>query len=502
MTINLYEDQQRFVDQLREALASGSRSILGVASPAFGKTVVAGYLTSQARAKSPTATCWFLVHRKNLLRQTSKSFWGAKIEHGLLTSGKRHSKLPVQVGTIGTVNSRLDVLTPPKLLFVDEAHLAKGSMFERVITWAREAGTVVIGLTGTPERLDGKPLGDLFDCMVEAMPTSWLIEQGRLSEYKIYSTNIQPDMTGVRKSGNDYNREQLADVMNTRVIVGDVIAHWKKYAPGMLTVCYCANVKHSKDTAQAFNDAGIPAAHVDANTTEAELRKVCEGLADGSIKVMCNCELVIEGFDLSAQLDGADITLECCILLRPTQSLARYLQMVFRALRRKPHPAVILDHAGCVMQHGLPDDEREWSLEGRKKGKRGAVADLAIQQCPECFFVFQKGPDSCPGCGHVLPIKGRAELQQVEGELQEIDLVQARKDRKKEQGSARTIRELVALGIRRGMKKPAEWAAITAAARKGKKPSPEDFNTARKALREIQNEQRNADTTQDSNSPF
>lgn len=500
--INLYEDQEEFVEKVIEQLREGRKSILGVASPAFGKTVVAGFLISQARAKNHSASCWFLVHRKNLLRQTSKSFWAAHIEHGLLTSGRRKSNLAVQVGTIRTVHSRLSGLTPPRVMFIDEAHLARGTMFEKVIQWARNHGTVIIGLTGTPERLDGMPLGDVFDVMVEAKPTSWLIQQGRLSDYKLYTTNVHPDLSGVRKSGNDYNREQLADAMNTRVIVGDVIAHWRRYANNMLTVCYCANVAHSKATADAFNAAGIPAAHVDADTTEAELRTVCEGLASGTIKVMCNCELVIEGFDLSAQLDGADITLECCILLRPTQSLARYLQMVFRALRRKPYPAVILDHAGCAMQHGLPDDEREWSLDGRKRGKRSGVAELAIQQCPSCFCVFQKGPDCCPGCGVELPKKPRAELKEVEGELQEIDVTAARKERKKEQGAARTIKQLVDLGIRRGMKKPAEWAAITDAARRGKKPTQNDFHQARIALQEVLNEQRNADSASDTDSPF
>ncbi|MFW0776250.1 MAG: DEAD/DEAH box helicase, partial [Rickettsiales bacterium] len=340
--INLYEDQEEFVHKLRVAIADGHKSILGVASPSFGKTVFAGYITEAASGRRRSV--WFLVHRKNLLRQTSKSFWRSKIEHGLITSGKRQSKLPVQVGTIGSVYSRLDGLKPPDILFVDEAHLAKGNMFETVITWARDAGSIVIGLTGTPERLDGKALGDVFSVMVEARPTQWLIEQGRLSTYDMYSTTVTPDLSGVKKSGNDYNREQLADVMQDRVIVGDAVDHWRKYANGMITVCYCVNVKHSKATAEYFNASGIPAVHVDADTTEAELKEACEGLASGKYLVLCNCELVIEGFDLSAQV-GKDITIECCILLRPTQSLARYLQMVFRALRKKPMPAIILDHA-------------------------------------------------------------------------------------------------------------------------------------------------------------
>jgi superfamily II DNA or RNA helicase len=457
-----------------------------VASPAFGKTVVAGHIIATAREKSD-ATAWFLVHRKNLLRQTSKSFWSAHIEHGLITSGKSRSKLPVQVGTIGTVYSRRDTLAPPNILFVDEAHLAKGNMFETVIRWCLNHGCIVIGLTGTPERLDGKALGDIFEVMVEARSTHWLIGQGRLSSYEMYSTSMQPDLSGVKKSGGDYNREQLAEVMDNRVLVGDAIAHWRKYANNKRTVVYCVNVKHSKHTAETFNAAGIPAVHVDADTTETELKEACEGLASGRYLVLCNCELVIEGFDLGSQI-GRDITLECCILLRPTQSLARYLQMVFRALRRKDYPAVILDHAGCAMRHGLPDDDREWSLEGRKKKKRKAgndEPDVNVQQCKHCFFIFRPGPDKCPSCGKPVEKKTPAELRQIDGELVKIDAEAIRRERKRDQGKARGLRELIELGVRRGMKNPSGWAVNVHAARQGRKPSRVDYQQAKQMLAEV-----------------
>lgn len=486
MKTNLYDDQAEFVHKLRAAASAGAKSILGVASPAFGKTVVAGYITESAVAREPSTQVWFLVHRKNLLRQTSKSFWKTHIQHGLITSGKRPSKLPVQVGTIGTVYSRLDNLQPPRILFVDEAHLAKGNMFETVINWAKEAGALVIGLTGTPERLDGKRLGDVFDVMIEARSTQWLIEQGRLSTYEIYTTPVKADLSHVTKSGNDYNRTELAGAMDKPHLLGDAIGHWRKYANGMITVCYCVNVEHSKHTAEAFNQAGIPAVHVDAHTTEAELKEACEGLADGRYKVLCNCELVIEGFDLASQI-GRDITIECCILLRPTQSLARYLQMVFRALRKKPHAAVILDHAGCVMKHGLPDDKRDWSLKGKKKTKRAPSEepDLYIQQCKKCYHVFKAGPDSCPKCGEPCTRKTPAMIEVIEGELERVNIEAERKRARQAQGQARGLEDLVAVGVQRGLNRPAQWAAITYRARQKKKPTPEDFKRAREALAAI-----------------
>lgn len=486
MSFTLHDDQAEFVSLVRDQLRTGSRSVLGVASPAFGKTVVAGHIIATAREKS-NATAWFLVHRKNLLRQTSKSFWSAHIEHGLLTSGRARSRLAVQVGTIGTVYSRLDKLEAPTILFIDEAHLAKGNMFETVIRWALERGAIVIGLTGTPERLDGQALGDLFQVMVEARSTHWLIQQGRLSNYVMYSTGITPDLSGVKKSGGDYNRDQLAEAMDKPMLVGDAISHWRKHANGMRTVAYCVNVKHSKHTAEAFNAAGIPAVHVDACTTEAELKDACEGLAKGRYMVLCNCELVIEGFDLSAQV-GMDVTLECCILLRPTQSVARYLQMVFRALRRKPAPAVILDHAGCAMRHGLPDDDRQWSLEGRKKGRRRASdeePDVRVQQCGQCYHVFRPGVSECPSCGAPVERKDPRKLEVVDGELQRIDAEAMRKAGRREQGQSRGLADLITLGMNRGMKNPTAWAVNVFCARAGRKPTGEDYGEAKRLAAEL-----------------
>lgn len=482
MAFTLFEDQAEFVIKLRESLRKGHKAILGVASPAFGKTVVASHITETARNRDPSATVWFLVHRKNLLRQTSKSFWQAKIEHGLITSGKSRSKLPIQVGTIGTVYSRLTSLKAPKIIFIDEAHLSRGKMFSTVIQWAIDSGSIVIGLTGTPIRLDGKALGDLYQDLIEAKSTSWLIEQGRLSGYRAYTTPSVPDISSVKTTAGDFNIKDLASAMDKPTIVGDAVTHWKKHALGMRTVCYCVNVEHSKHTCQAFNDAGVPAVHVDASTTEKELKEACEGLASGRYKILCNCELVIEGFDLSAQLDGADVTLECCILLRPTQSLARYLQMVFRALRRKAKPAVILDHAGCIIRHGLPDEDREWTLDGataaERKKKDDEGADVNVSTCKTCYAIFMSGVDACPMCGAPVEKKAR-EIEQTDGQLEEVDIEAIRREQKKEQGSARSMRDLVMLGVRKGMRNPTGWAANVYAARQKRRPTAEDYQAAK-----------------------
>lgn len=485
--IQLYEDQQEFIDKLRGSLRLGHKSILGVAAPAFGKTVVAGHIISTIAGRG--GSVWFVVHRKNLLRQTSHSFWRAKIEHGLMTSGKSRSRMPVQVGTIGTVFSRMEHLDPPAVLFVDEAHLSRGNMFETVIKWVKDAGGIVIGLTGTPERLDQKPLGYLFTDMVEARDVQWLIQQGRLSDYEMYTTPVMPDLSGIKNSSGDYNQKDLSVAMDKSVITGDAVSHYRALADGLIAVAYCVSVAHSKSVTAQFNAAGVPAVHVDADTTEAELKEACEGLASGRYKVLVNCELVIEGFDLSSQV-GADITIECCILLRPTKSKARYLQMVYRAMRKKPNPAIILDHAGCYQLHGLPDDIHEWSLEGKKKGARKSDQDeTKITQCKKCYFVFRPGVNECPKCGEKIPVSNR-ELEIVEGTLEKVEEAAQRKEQRLEQGRAKSLDELIMLGMRKGLKNPHGWAANVAAGREGRKAGGKDYAEAKRAYIALQQPER------------
>jgi superfamily II DNA or RNA helicase len=172
-------------------------------------------------------------------------------------------------------------------------------------------------------------------------------------------------------------------------------------------------------------------------------------------------ELITTGFDLSSQV-GRNVPVETVILLRPTMSLALYIQMVGRALRRKPYPAIILDHAGNVQRHGLPDDEREWSLEGRTKATvKKAVEVRPPLTCEGCFNQIRRpAPQTCPHCGAELGMKAR-KIEETEGNLVEIDdsaREALRLARKKEQANAQTLEELIALGTARGYKNPTGWA--------------------------------------------
>jgi superfamily II DNA or RNA helicase len=166
---------------------------------------------------------------------------------------------------------------------------------------------------------------------------------------------------------------------------------------------------------------------------------------------LCNVDLFGEGFDLPS--------LEVCIMLRPTQSLALFLQQIGRALRTNEGKeyAIIIDCAGNISRHGLPCDDREWTLLGRPKGKKkDEELQEKLRQCPECYHTHTPAP-SCPECGFVYEIQGR-KVEEVEGELLEIDLNAMRKQKNMEQSQARDTQSLIALGKKRNMKNPIGWA--------------------------------------------
>jgi superfamily II DNA or RNA helicase len=151
-------------------------------------------------------------------------------------------------------------------------------------------------------------------------------------------------------------------------------------------------------------------------------------------------------------------------LFRPTDSLSLYLQQVGRGLRKcdgKPY-AVVLDHVGNSHRHGLPTDDREWTLEG-KVGRQGGEKAPSVKICPQCFSAMASAKHACPECGHQF-VAERRELEHVDGELVEVQ----RREAKREQAQAHTVEQLVALGKQRRMKNPHGWARHVMAARQAK----------------------------------
>lgn len=447
--INLYPDQQEVIEATAASMRRGNRAVLMQSPTGSGKSVMASALVHRAASKGNRT--WFIVPRRDLLRQMSVTYNNFGISHSYIAATLPFNPYSqAHIVSADTVKNRLDKLTPPNLAIIDECHFG-GAGMDKIVQWLKAAGCYIIGLSATPWKLSGAGLGCWFDDMVLGKSIRWLIDNGRLSSYRGFAP-YTPDMTGVGKSGGDYAKGQL-DVWarENRVRVGNAVNHYKEHAMGKLGIAYCVGIDDSKRVAAAFNGAGVPAAHIDGTTPDAERQSIIRAYADRKILMLTNCELLTFGFDLASQV-GRDVTVECMSDLRPTKSLALQMQKWGRVLRMKDEPALIFDHAGNFNEHGFPCDERDWTLEDRQKASRASGdRSLPFRQCDKCFYCHKPAP-TCPNCGHVYPIKERS-IEEVEGELAEIEVAKQKRVARMEVGMAKTMDDLKRIADERGYKR-------------------------------------------------
>ena len=440
----LRDYQQDLYHKTVAAFRQGYRRPLVVAPCGAGKS----YLFAEM-IRNTAGEALVLTHRQELKEQHERLFAEQNITNA-------------RVSMILTEANRLGRYPKPALIVTDEAHLSRSNSWMKVLA---HYDAYTVGFTATPIRLDGKPLGDVFDNLVEGVDTKWLIDHKRLAPYEYYAPTAV-DTDGLRKVAGDFVTSDLERLMNERAIYGNVIDSYKRFADEERTIVYCVSVEHAKATTRAFNLAGIPAEYLSATTPTNQRRKLISSFRDGRCSVLCNVGIISEGISIDE--------VSCCMLLRPTDSIALGIQQMMRCMRYLPgKTAKIIDMVGNYTRIGLPDEPREWSL-GKPLSRQPRLdgnGDFYIRCCPECFMTFQTAP-VCPFCGTPYPLHPREIAAREEIELARISAEQAKKiaEAKKasriEQGRAQTFEELVALGRKRGYKNPAFWAANVLRGRK------------------------------------
>lgn len=397
--------QNDVVEQVRQAWRQGYKAPCIVLPCGGGKSCIV--------AEMARRTTWggkrvlFLVHRRELVEQIKKTFilWGVDMTL-------------CEVGMVQTFTRRLKKLCKPALIITDENHHSLAGSYKRIYDYFPDVPRV--GVTATPVRLNGDGLGDVNDILIQGVSTKWLIDNNCLAPYDYYAPDVA-DLTGLHTQHGDYVASEIEKAMAKNTVFGDVIKYYKQLAYGKKAVCYCASVNHSQATAEAFRNAGISAAHIDGKTPKTERDRIISDFRKGDIVILCNVDLISEGFDVP--------DCECSILLRPTKSLTLFIQQSMRCMRYRPGKrAVIIDHVGNYARHGMPDDDREWTLDKKPKTPRNQQADNSekVKQCPECFFTFHSPPPGhklfCPRCGYEFPsaerkleIDSNTELVKVEG---------------------------------------------------------------------------------------
>jgi superfamily II DNA or RNA helicase len=516
--------QEDFVEKVRLEFRAKHKAVLLVAATGAGKTVVFSYIAKSAAEKGSRVL--ILAHRDQLIKQASRKLTDNGVVHGIIMAGfTPQLRRRVQVASVQTLVRRIEKMKAAEagaaeraraaalaagkteaeaeaaakaasralgfdLIVIDECHLSAAASYMAILAAWPEAR--VLGVTGSPIRLDGKGLGrqwgGTFDVLVQGISIKQLIAEGYLVEPAVYASKMRIELAGVKRVAGDFDKEALADVMDKPVITGSAIEHWKRICPGVPAVAWCVNVAHARHVAEQFNAAGIPALALSGENDSDERDKALAALSNGSIKVITFAMLLVEGVDCPA--------IGAVILLRPTMSLASYLQTVGRGLRPiylpgmpldtraqrfaaidagpKGRKCFVLDHAGMVFRHGLPHEEREWTLEGQVKKpgkKKDSEPAVPIAQCPKCFIVHEPAP-ACPGCGHVYQVKAR-QLNEEDGELvvvTEDDAARLKRQRQREVGAARTLEDLKKIAAQRGYRE--SWAEHVFNARQGKGARP------------------------------
>ncbi|WP_240400791.1 DEAD/DEAH box helicase [Lactobacillus crispatus] len=410
----LFDYQQDLIDKARNALAAGNQGVLIVSPPGSGKSVVISEIARLTVKKGGHVL--FFVHRQELVKQIKDSFkqQGVDLNHCTIL-------------TVGKVANRLNILAKPDLIIVDESQHSRAKTYQKIFNYYSDVPR--LGFTGSPWRLSGKGFKDIYSAMVLGPTAKWLIENKKLAPFTVYGYQLGDKSTLKSGSTGDYTKKSLNNYTKS-IIHGDIVKSWLKFAKDRKTIIYCHSTSFSKEVAQSFRDAGINAVHADAKTPESKRDKIMVDFKEGKIKILCNVDLVSEGFNVP--------DCSCVVLLRPTQSLVIYLQQSMRAMRYQPNKhAIIIDQVGNFERFGLPDTDYKWTLEDREKHPRkdsGSTEGLQIKTCPDCFAVIKAECVKCPICGHDFSIEIRKikqkkdqELRAIKAEKFHIDLIAKKK---------------------------------------------------------------------------
>lgn len=380
--MQLRDYQESALQQVRRELGQGHKSVLLVAPTGAGKGTIAAHVLRNTVARGGRAL--FLVHRGEILNDVRGRLAAAGLLDTAILKAGEPAQLgaPVQLASVQTLAARQHVRPPATVVVWDEAHHAVADTYRQI----REAypDAVHLGLTATPQRADRSPLGDCFERLVVAATPRQLRDQGYL---------VPCDVRAAEPGDG---------------LAMSPLEAYQRWGEGKRAVVFCATVAESMAATKAFADAGVGAAHIDGATPPAERAAALASLAEGTTRVVCNVFVLTEGVDIPS--------IEVCILARGCQAEGTFLQMVGRVLRPAPgkERALLVDLRGVVWEHGLPYEDREYSLEGRGIRRKTAGA-VSVWSCEECYLVNPRPAHACERCGTPKPKRVTAQEVKARG---------------------------------------------------------------------------------------
>lgn len=451
----------------REGHTGPAKTVVLVMPCRSGKTYTFSAIAKGAAERGNNVN--IMAHRKELIFQASNSLASLGVFHRLVAPSNKRSALikqhnekflrpyinsdaNVAMSSIQTLSRRLPWLDQfrPALHIPDECHRSLSISYVKVFESSPYAR--ILGVTATPCRGDGKPLGDIYQAMVIGPTHAELQALGNLLPAKVFAPPVKADFSKVGRKNGDLDADQLAELMDQPEITDDAVKRYMANCPHEPGIVYCCNRKHAAHVAKQFQEAGVKAFTIDGTMDDHERDRLINGQADGSVELLVSVDLISEGTDL--------VCAKVAILLRRTDSLALYIQQTNRVLTpgEGKDCGLIHDHVNNVYTHGMPDEYREWSLDGemkkRSEGKPGEEGPK-LTQCPQCYHVHPPA-DVCSECGYKYEAKRWAPPKHSDEELQEVKAEQVEAERaaaRREQARARSLEDLVAAGMSTGRAK-------------------------------------------------
>ncbi|HEY6037041.1 MAG TPA: DEAD/DEAH box helicase [Kofleriaceae bacterium] len=351
------------------------RRVVLVSPTGSGKTRTAAEVVRLAVAKG-SRVLW-LAHRTELIDQTCATLAELGLEVGAVaarTAWEIAPAAPVQVASIQTLLAR-DIRPPAQLLIWDECHHASEAAEKWATILDAYKETHALGLTATPERGDGSGLAPLFTGLAVAVSVRRLTEMGHLVPCEV----ARPDA-----------------VLEPKHIAQHPLAAYRAHAPGQQGFLFARSVEEAETYAREFTEAGIRTVAVHADTKADDRAAALAGFRSGHVRMLANVYVFTEGTDLPMA--------QCCILARGASTPGIFLQMVGRVLRpwdgggRAPRKtsATLIDLRGISHLHGMPEDERIYSLDGRGIALAGRVCKVCGQPveeypCGKCGYAPEAG---------------------------------------------------------------------------------------------------------------
>jgi superfamily II DNA or RNA helicase len=385
--IRLEPFQERLLEEIELSRHTGHHRNLLVSATGTGKTVMAAVDYARLRARLPRSRLLFVAHREEILAQSRATFAHAMRDGDFgefWVSGDRPKVFDHVFASIQSLNaSGVEAIDPAHfdVVIVDEFHHAAAASYERLLTRLQPAE--LLGLTATPERSDGMPVLHWFGDRIAAELRLWdAIDQHRLVPFSYFGVADNLDLRDIPwRRGSGYDVQHLtAAITGTDVWARAVVRQFHERlvsSEGTRALGFCVSVDHARYMARVFNESGVPATAVWADTPDQVRLEALTDLAAGRVNVVFSVDLFNEGVDVP--------TVNCLLMLRPTESPLLFLQQLGRGLRKAP------DKALCTVLDFVGQHRKEFRYDRRFQALLGGTRSYVARQVKEGFPFLPSG---------------------------------------------------------------------------------------------------------------